>query len=62
MLQPEGLPSHYQWPPFPHHVRLLTALHVTLDGSVGSAGAGPHCCQYSPIRSDLCRYDPFCCV
>ena len=30
MLQPEGLPSHYQWPPFPRHVRLLTALHVQL--------------------------------
>ena len=28
MLRPEALPSLYQWPPSPHHVRLLTAVHV----------------------------------
>ena len=25
MLRPEALPSHYQWPPSPRHVRLRTA-------------------------------------
>ena len=65
MLRPEGLPSHYQWPPFPRHIRLLTALHVRLliDGSVG--GLLARCWRRSAllsVRSDLCRYDPFCCV
>ena len=50
MLRPEALPSYYQWPPSPHHVRLLTALQVQLLTGLSGVLAPIHIIDlYGPV-------------
>ena len=58
MLRPEALPSYYQWPPSPHHVRLLTALQVQLLTGLSGVLAPIHIIDlYGPVCVGTTHYN-----